>query len=301
VTRPSTQYHYQRRFDALIDYMFQHLNDRLDLQTLAEVACISPYHLHRLYRCHFGETLADTTRRLRLHYAAQALLKTTRRLDSIALDAGYGSVQAFNRSFRAAFGMPPAAFRDQGLEAPFKSAERPVLLEPGPGWSIRLVKLPEMTVHGLPHTGDFMDIGQTFERLFTRLATRQHLTPGLRPCSLYWDDPDSVATDRVRSLVGGIGMTGSDIGELSVQHLPAGLYAVVRFTGPYHHLHQVYHWLFGTWLPSSGYWPGNAPVMEEYVNTPREVPPSDLKTDIYVPLIEDTDKVLPTRATNTPN
>lgn len=282
MTRQTTLAHYQRRFEVLVDYMFRNLDGRLDLETLAEVACISPYHLHRLYRCLFGETLADTVRRLRLHYAAEALLKSERPMVAIAREAGYGSVQAFSRSFRAAFGMPPATFRIRGSVVPFALS-----LQNGVegDFPLRVVRLDEVEVCGLPHTGSFLDIGQTFERLFVWLAARQRLRPGVRLCGLYWDDPDSVPADRLRSLAGGIGLDIAGLDELECHGLPAGDYAVLRFTGPYNHLHQAYQWLFGHWLPNSGYFPGDAPVMEEYLNNPREVPPSELLTDIYLPVV----------------
>ena len=287
MTRLTTQEHYQRRFEVLVDYIFRNLNGRLDLDTLAEVACISPYHLHRLYRCRFGETLADTVRRLRLHYAAEALLTSDTRMELIAREAGYGSVQAFSRSFRAAFGMPPATFRNQGTVMPFELSHRP---SEDADFSVRLVRLEATTVRGLPHSGSFMDIGQSFERLFVRLAAGQRLHPGVRLCGLYWDDPDSVPAERLRSLAGGIGMDGAGLEALESHTLPAGDYAVLRFTGPYNHLHRAYQWLFGHWLPRSGRWPGDAPVMEEYLNNPREVPPSDLLTDIYLPVVEESSR-----------
>ena len=64
----------------------------------------------------------------------------------------------------------------------------------------------------------------------------------------------------------------------------AGQYAVLRFKGPYQHLHKAYQWLFGDWLPQSGYLPANTPVMEVYLNNPRQVPASELLTDICLAL-----------------
>jgi AraC family transcriptional regulator len=49
-----------------------HLDADLSLENLAEIACFSPHHLHRIYRGIAGETAGDTARRLRLHRAAGA-------------------------------------------------------------------------------------------------------------------------------------------------------------------------------------------------------------------------------------
>lgn len=45
-----------------------------------------------------------------------------------------------------------------------------------------------------------------------------------------------------------------------------------------------YQWLYGEWLVRSGLEPADAPVFEEYLNNPRDTAPSDLLTDIYLPL-----------------
>ncbi len=47
---------------------------------------------------------------------------------------------------------------------------------------------------------------------------------------------------------------------------------------------DAYRWLFSTWLANSGYEPADAPVFEEYLNNPKDVPPTALLTDIRLPL-----------------
>ena len=46
-----------------------------------------------------------------------------------------------------------------------------------------------------------------------------------------------------------------------------------------------YNWLFGTWLPQSGRDLADAPVLEEYLNSPRDTAPSELLTVLYLPLV----------------
>ena len=60
---------YGERMERVSAYVFDHLDDDLDLNKLAEVACLSPYHWHRIYHAMRGETIAATVRRLRLHRA----------------------------------------------------------------------------------------------------------------------------------------------------------------------------------------------------------------------------------------
>lgn len=290
--RESTAEHYQRRFQRLVEYIFQNLDSPLDLETLSQVACVSPYHLHRLYRCMFGETLADTVKRVRLHYAAQALLDSQDDIEKIGIKAGYSSVQAFSRAFRAAYGMPPAKFRQQGQQVSFSlpSVARDTLEQTlAAPYGVTIENRASTVVVGLSHHGNFMDIGQSFEQLYVQLIGQNIETEQAMMCGLYLHDPFSVPESELRSMAGIIlsqeeraALTQPN--NLACWQQPAGQYAVLRFKGPYQHLHKAYQWLFGDWLPQSGYLPANTPVMEVYLNNPRQVPASELLTDICLAL-----------------
>lgn len=47
---------YEKRLKRVTDHIHAHLDDELDLDKLAEVACMSAYHWHRIYRAVLGET-----------------------------------------------------------------------------------------------------------------------------------------------------------------------------------------------------------------------------------------------------
>jgi len=72
--------------------------------------------------------------------------------------------------------------------------------------------------------------------------------------------------------------------DLETRVVPAGRYAVMRYTGPYSSMHAAYLWLYGQWLPTSGHEPRNHPVVEEYLTDPATTPPAQAVTDILLPL-----------------
>jgi AraC family transcriptional regulator len=77
-------------------------------------------------------------------------------------------------------------------------------------------------------------------------------------------------------LPGGFADGGTTVG--------GGLYAVLRYQGPYATMHSAYRWLYGDWLVRSGHEAMDGPVIEEYLNDPRNTPPTELLTDIFLPL-----------------
>ena len=82
-----------------------------DLQTLAELACLSPSGFHRLFRRHTKLTATEYVAELRIGQACALLINTARPIATIADDVGYRSLANFNRQFRAAKDMTPRAFR----------------------------------------------------------------------------------------------------------------------------------------------------------------------------------------------
>src|SRR5688572_6678955 len=107
----TTHSDYADRLERVFRWLAEHLDDTLDLARLAGVACLSPYHFHRVYRAMQGETVADTVRRLRLHRAAVELITGELPVARVGRRAGYGSQEAFTRAFKTAYGVPPARYR----------------------------------------------------------------------------------------------------------------------------------------------------------------------------------------------
>ena len=105
--KPDTRSFYVRAVQATIEHIAQHLDDALELEALARVACLSPYHFHRVFRGMVGETPLELARRLRLERAAWRLKDKERAVTEIAFDAGYETHEAFTRAFRVAYSTSP--------------------------------------------------------------------------------------------------------------------------------------------------------------------------------------------------
>jgi AraC family transcriptional regulator len=80
------------------------------LDALAESVSIHPTHLSRAFRQHYGITVGEFLRDLRVAYARRRLASGAP-LQEIALDAGFADQSHFTRTFRRLTGMTPAHFR----------------------------------------------------------------------------------------------------------------------------------------------------------------------------------------------
>lgn len=95
----------------VIDYVEDHLDDSLDLESLANWAGYSKYHLHRMFLSVTGVTLHTYVQRRRLTEAAGKLVYSEEPILRIAMSAGYETQQSFTKGFRDLFGYAPRAFR----------------------------------------------------------------------------------------------------------------------------------------------------------------------------------------------
>lgn len=87
------------------------LDSQATTQDLARQAYQSRTQFHRLFRSVIEETPAAMRRRLLLERAAYQLAHTEMSVTDIALDANYGSLEAFTRAFRKAFRTSPSLYR----------------------------------------------------------------------------------------------------------------------------------------------------------------------------------------------
>jgi AraC family transcriptional regulator len=283
----TTRSDYAIRLERVFTWLVDHLDETLDLGRLADVACMSPYHFHRIYHAMQGETAAETVRRLRLHRSAVDLITGELPVSRIARRAGYGSQEAFTRAFKVAYSVPPARYRAAFVPIParHKTEDAMETMATGVSYQATTRVVPEFTVAALPHKGDYQNIPSTFVRLVTMAGALGLFGPGTRSFGIYYDDPSATPVEALRSEAC---ITVPDdwapSGDLERREIRGGRYAVVSHVGPYAELGHAYAWLYGTWLAQSGEEAADAPCVEAYLNDARFVAPAELKTEIWLPI-----------------
>jgi len=99
--------HWLTKARAILDSRFQ---ESLTMSDLAESLGVHPSHLARGFRLHYGTTVGEMLRDLRVAYARQRL-ESSAPLQAIACDAGFADQSHFTRTFRRSTGMTPAQYR----------------------------------------------------------------------------------------------------------------------------------------------------------------------------------------------
>jgi AraC family transcriptional regulator len=118
-------------------FIESHFASEITLDEIAKAAGVSRFHMTRAFGAATGRSIMRYVRGRRLTEAAKALSNGAEDILSVALDAGYGSHEAFTRAFRDEFGVTPEIIRARGhlkeiqIVEPIKMDETvPIKLEP---------------------------------------------------------------------------------------------------------------------------------------------------------------------------
>src|SRR5262249_5593041 len=89
----------------------RNLDGELSLGSIARACGVSRFHMAHAFGPTTGAPAMDYVRPRRLSEAAHQLAAGASSILEVALEAGYGSHEAFSRAFRARFGVTPEAVR----------------------------------------------------------------------------------------------------------------------------------------------------------------------------------------------
>lgn len=133
-------------------------------------------HSSRVFYSFTGEGLGAFSRRMRLERSAYRIADG-RRLREVAVEAGYGSTEAWMKSFKEAYGMSPSQFRALAVDYRLPSPAD-IHWTPGGGMSIpcgigqSARYLPELTIASVSLVGDYRSIPNEWRVLAGRLPGR---------------------------------------------------------------------------------------------------------------------------------
>lgn len=100
-----------RHIQTLVDQVEENLSEDINIPELADSFKLSSWHFQRLFKALVGDTLGGYIRGRRLTEAARLLTTTNLGIIDIAFSVGFGSHEAFTRSFKSYFGLSPQDFR----------------------------------------------------------------------------------------------------------------------------------------------------------------------------------------------
>ncbi|HMH97801.1 MAG TPA: AraC family transcriptional regulator [Bradyrhizobium sp.] len=248
-------------------YIETHLADPLTLDEIAGVGGVSRFHMVRAFAAATGFSVMRYVRVRRLSRAARALAAGAPDILTLALDADYGSHEAFTRAFRDHFGVTPETVRAATCLDHLKLQE-PIVMD---STKLDNLKPPRF------ETGKPMLVAGIGER-----CTQENGGAGIPNQWQRFHQKVGEIPDRVGNVAYGLCCNGDDSGnfdyiagvevsdfsdlprEFSRARVPEQKYAVFTHTDHISTVRRTINTIWNHWLPASGIKAADAPNFERY-------------------------------------
>lgn len=274
---------YVQRINKVVAYINNHLDETLDLKTLANEAALSDFHFHRIFKALKGEAIGGYITRLRLEATARLLRYTALTIEEIAFNIGYETPASLSKAFKKQYGISPTEYRtNKDTYIMKKEIINPDLALKAP----KIVTLEPKNLIYVALTGAYgsLDYGKAYEQLWAVIKAQKLFTKGIESICISYDDPKITEGSLQRSDVClAIHKPASPQDEVSCKTLAGGKYAVFFYQGSYENLSQVYDTAV-RWVIDHQYTLREEPFFEKYLNDARRTPKERLKTEIYIPI-----------------
>ena len=247
-------------------FVESHLREPIALDDVASRSGVSSYHLTRAFDAVTGYSLMRYVRARRLSEAARELVNGAPDILTVALDAGYGSHEAFTRAFRDQFGLTPEQVRGRGQLDTLILTE-PIIMDSTPMPDLappRFETTKPLLLAGIVaryHQQASAAIPSQWEKLQPFLG---HVPKrvGRTAYGACYNTDDEGNFDYL------CGIEVSDFSDLpegfSTLRVPTHKYAVFRQGEHISTIRRTLSAIWSKWLPESGHKPADAPTLERY-------------------------------------
>ena len=248
-------------------YIESHLADPLTLEQIAVIGGVSRFHMVRAFAAATGLSVMRYVRTRRLSEAARALAGGAPDILHLALDADYGSHEAFTRAFRDHFGVTPEAVRSS-TRLDNLMLQEPIVMD---STVIDNLQAPRF------ETGKAMLVAGVGER-----CTHENGGAGIPNQWQRFHQKVGDIPDRVGQVAYGVCCNGDDSGnfdyiagvevsdfsdlprEFSRVRIPEQRYAVFTHRDHISSIRRTVNTIWNHWLPASGLNAADAPSFERY-------------------------------------
>ncbi|WP_372770170.1 GyrI-like domain-containing protein [Pseudoalteromonas sp.] len=283
MTNSTTQFN-AAIISKVAQYIYDHSEEAINVEALAEYAGFSKYHFNRLFFAATGFQLGEFIKRQKLEKAMFLLKSGHTNILEVAMSIGYDSPSSFTRAFKTNFACTPSDIQNgksplnvrAGNLPPKKLAEDSML---EPQWR----ELPDTTVLGFYGTGfndqSFSKVaGQLYKRL-SELAKPLDFSE-LQPIGVAIDNPWVGEQTQSQFFAGFLnGLTQEQ--QLEHYTLQGGRYACFCHQGPHSTMWQTISKVYAHWVLPNQIRLKDQHIVQCYLNNPADTDAEKLSTELY--------------------
>lgn len=285
---PLEKQHYSAKIVTVCDYIALHLDDKLDVDQLSQVAHFSKYHFHRQFQVYTGLNVGKYILMMRLKRASyQLVFHTNEPITNIAFDASFENSESFSRAFKKAFQQTPSQFRLTPNWQLWNSEYEKVNLMRNDPVNVELTTRASTKVAVFEHHGAPNTLNHSIQKFIAwRKSTPESPVESSETIGIAYDDPNTVPAAQFRfDICGSItaNVQTNNHGVIT-KTIPGGRFAKIRHLGSHQQMDSKIYQFYRDWLPNSAETLNDFPLFFHYINRFPEVSESELITDIYFSL-----------------
>jgi len=281
--KPTTHNSYIQSINRASHYIATHLDETIDVKTLARVANLSDFHFCRIFKAIKGEPPISFIARIRIETAAQLLRYSSLTVEEIAYNIGYESPASLSKAFKNRYGITPTQSR---TNKNIYIMKREVINENLALKAPKLLTLEDKSLIYMSLMGEYgsLNYDDAYQRLWGVVKSQKLFTKGIESLCISYDDPKVTEANQQRSDVClSIHKPAKPQDGVSCKTLVGGKYAMFAYQGPYENLAAVYDEAM-RWLVNSEYELRDEPMFEKYLNNCQRTSAEKLKTEVYIPI-----------------
>ncbi|HAU4946617.1 TPA: AraC family transcriptional regulator [Clostridioides difficile] len=253
---------YLKYFEKAVMYIENNLHENITVNDVAKETGYSYYHLTRLFKSMFGESVGSYIKKRRLVSSTKELLYSDKKVIDIAIGSGFESSEAFSRAFKSIYKVSPIEYRKNRIDVfvgKKKKLEldfmrhlvgnitiKPVIKE------IEKIKVIGIKDKVILENNSLPDLWEKFRKV-------HHIVPNTLPSKRVFGICEAISEIHLVSEsmefneIIGLEVNSYDVipNSFVSKTIKEGKYAIFTHTGNLDNLDKTYEYIWGTWFLSS--------------------------------------------------
>ena len=279
------------RLNSAVNYIEEHLTDKVDIDQVSQIACCSAFHFQRMFSYLAEVPLSEYIRRRKMTRAAFDLQNSNQKVIEVALKYGYDSPTAFNRAFINVHGIAPSIAKQNGIVL---KAFLPICFQ--------------ISIKGESEINYRIEKKEAFKIVGVKEHYAINIEENFADVPIFWQKAaqsgilQTICSFLNREPYGVLGvstcMNGKDFdyyiavatsketpSELSEYMVREGTWAIFECVGSIPNaLQNLQKRIVSEWLPTSGYEYADAPDIEVYFEGNQQA--DDYRCEVWMPIVK---------------
>jgi AraC family transcriptional regulator len=279
------------RLNSAVNYIEEHLTDKVDIDKLSQIACCSPFHFQRMFSYLAEVPLSEYIRRRKMTRAAFDLQNSNEKVIDIALKYGYDSPTAFNRAFQGVHGIAPSIARQNGIALKaFMPICFQISIKGEMEMNYRIEKKEAFKIVGVKEHYA-INVEENFANV--PVFWQRTVQSGIIPQICSYMDREPIGVLGVSTCMNGtdfdyyiaVATNKETPAELVEYTVPECTWAIFECIGAMPTaLQNLQKRIVSEWLPTSGYEYANAPDIEVYFEGNQQA--DDYRCEAWLPIVK---------------